>query len=650
MNNPSLKKTVGARLDAADITVLIHGAIAALLGAGMQQLMAHRAWPWGHPFALYFLLQWLALMPLAAALLSGMKSRRRWLTALGIFGVLLPLVTAYGMTAAFGSMPDERGGWAGRGETAMALLLAGMVGFVLLALVQALDVHRPRWNYPAIFRAAWRNAVHLGLSLGLALCVFLLMAAAGAMFDMIGIRIVRSLVEDATFRFAVWPMVLAACLVGVRRRPALTNILQRAWLTLNAWLLPLVTAVGLAFTVALAARLALGLQAVQLSAGALIAFLLVWIKLINAAWQDGPQADPFGPGPRRLLRWAMVCLLPLAAVALTGAVIRVEQYGWTVLRAWGVGAAAILVLYGVGYAWAAIRGKHHHAALAATNLVAALATVALLLALATPLANPLRLTAESQFQRLVDGRKDPEDFSFHAMGRDYGVWGHDALRRLADGAANAREPRIAEAAKETLQGGYFRWDAPLDPARDQAPDLAVTLAVTPAGRDVPVAWWRTLRREHPALARACVPGAQAQARARAAASAAAASGAEASGADASGADASGAAASTADAPPVSRCRVIFADLTGDGADELVLYVAPQSDTDYPGPDRFSAFTLDAADQWRYLGDLHAASFEQPMEDVTGVDDVAQALKQGLVRTRPRADRDLLIGDQLLRLR
>ncbi|HCQ48970.1 MAG TPA: DUF4153 domain-containing protein, partial [Achromobacter sp.] len=116
------------------------------------------------------------------------------------------------------------------------------------------------------------------------------------------------------------------------------------------------------------------------------------------------------------------------------------------------------------------------------------------------------------------------------------------------------------------------------------------------------------------------------------------------------ADASGAAASTAEAPPVSRCRVIFADLTGDGADELVLYVAPQSDTDYPGPDRFSAFTLDAADQWRYLGDLHAASFEQPMEDVTGVDDVAQALKQGLVRTRPRADRDLLIGDQLLRLR
>ena len=123
---------------------------------------------------------------------------------------------------------------------------------------------------------------------------------------------------------------------------------------MNAWLLPLVTLVGLAFTVALAARLALDLQAVQLSAGALIAFSLVWIKLINAAWQDSPNAAPFGPRLRRALRWAMVCLLPLAAVALYGAVVRVDQYGWTVLRAWGVGSGVVLVLYGAGYAWAAL--------------------------------------------------------------------------------------------------------------------------------------------------------------------------------------------------------------------------------------------------------------------------------------------------------
>ncbi|WP_417224175.1 DUF4153 domain-containing protein [Achromobacter spanius] len=625
MKNPSLKKTVAGPLDAADRTVLIYGAIAALLGVCLHELMAHRAWPWGRPFALYFLLQWLALAPLAGALLSGMQSTRRWLAALFIYGLLLPAVTAYGLTAAYGALPNERGGWLSRGDAAMPLLLTGIAGFVLLPLVQALNTRRAQWNYPAVFRAAWRNTVHLGLSLCLASCVCLLLAAAGAMFDMIGIRLVRRLVEDATFRLAVWPMILAACLVGVRRRPALTDTLQRSWLTLNAWLLPLVTLVGLAFTVALAARLALDLHAVQLSAGALIAFSLVWIKLINAAWQDSPNAAPFGPRLRRALRWAMVCLLPLAAVALYGAVVRVDQYGWTVLRAWGVGSGVVLVLYGAGYAWAALRPRHDHAALAATNLAAAFAILALLLAFNTPLANPMRLTAESQFQRLVDGRKDPQDFSFYAMGKDYGRWGHDALRRLADGAANARDPRIAVAAAETLKGSYFNWDESRHDAADPPPVSPPPLASTPAGHDVPVAWWRLLRAEFPNEARGCAISADAQA-------------------DAPTDPPADAAA------PTQRCQVIFADLTGDDQDELILYVAPQRSGAHRTREWFIAFTPAAGGQWRHLGYLRAESFQQPMDDMTGVDDIGEALRQGLVRTQPRTERDLVIGDQLLRLR
>jgi hypothetical protein len=117
MKNPSLKKTAHGALDASDRTVLVYGVIAALLGVCLHQLMAHRTWPWGHPFALYFLLQWLALAPLAGALLSGMQSPRRWLAALAIYGLLLPAVTAYGLTTAYGALPNERG-WLSRGDSA----------------------------------------------------------------------------------------------------------------------------------------------------------------------------------------------------------------------------------------------------------------------------------------------------------------------------------------------------------------------------------------------------------------------------------------------------------------------------------------------------------------------------------------------------
>jgi hypothetical protein len=96
--------------------------------------------------------------------------------------------------------------------------------------------------------------------------------------------------------------------------------------------------------------------------------------------------------------------------------------------------------------------------------------------------------------------------------------------------------------------------------------------------------------------------------------------------------------------------VIYADLTGDGQDELILYVAPQQRGERRTREWFIAFAPNTAGQWRHLGYLYAESFEQPLQDATGVDDVLQALKQGLVRTQPRADRDLIIGDQLLRLR
>nr|WP_315844595.1 DUF4153 domain-containing protein [uncultured Achromobacter sp.] len=618
MTNMSPESSTSGALDASDKTVLTYGAIAALSGLILHQLMALRAWPWGHPFALAFLLQWIALAPLAGALLAGMRSGRRWLAALAAYGLILPAVTACGLTTANGALPHELGGWPPGNDLALALLLTGAAGFILLPLIQALDTGKPQWNYPAVFRAAWRLTVHLTLAACLAAAVCLLLTAAGAMFTMIGIRAVRAIVDDAYFRLAAWPMILAACLVGVRRRPSLTDTLQRSWLTLNAWLLPLVTAVGLAFTLALAARMALGLAAVQLSAGALIAFSLAWIKLINAAWQDSPEAAPFGPRLRALLRASMVCLLPLAAVAFYGAVVRVEQYGWTVLRVWGIAGSGMLILYGAGYAWAALRPTRYYAVLAATNLIAAFATLGLLLAINTPVANPERLTAESQLRRMIDGRLDPERFSFHAMGKDYGHWGRDALQQLADGVANARDPRIALAAAEALKGSYYSWDDVQrlngqPSAADPAPTAVPAFATTPAGRAIPDAWWNALRADSPGRAKLCSPPAT---------------------------------QNKALTPP---CRLIFADLTGDGVDEIILYIPPRDEEPGSG-EQLIAYVSDATHAWHQLGWLRAESFEQPLDGATGVDDIGQALEQGLVRTRPRPERDLMIGDNLLRLR
>ena len=349
-----------------------------------------------------------------------MRSGARWLIALAAYVLVLPLLAAYGL------------GWDAKNMLAVVsdsqrpmliTFLIGAAGFVLLPLVQELDPRQPQWNYPAVFRAAWRNTVHLALAVCLSISVFVLLWIAGMMFRMIGINTVLDVLGHARFHIAAWPIVLAVSLVGVRRRPQIADTLRRSWLTLNAWLLPLVALVGLAFTIALAARMALGFEAVKLSAGALIAFCALWIKLINAAWQDSPGAAPFGQGLSRTLRLAMLCLLPLAAVALYGLGLRVGQYGWTIPRVWALYCGGLLALYALGYAWAALRPAGFYGTLATTNLVAAFATLVLLALVQTPVADPRRIAAQSQLQGLLDGRLEPREYRYSSMRNDHGRWG-----------------------------------------------------------------------------------------------------------------------------------------------------------------------------------------------------------------------------------
>lgn len=598
------------RLDAADRTVLFYGLLAALLGLGLHFVAIHRYRPWDQPFTMVFLLQLAWLAPLAGALLSGMRSGARWLIALAAYVLVLPLLAAYGL------------GWDAKNMLAVVsdsqrpmliTFLIGAAGFVLLPLVQELDPRQPQWNYPAVFRAAWRNTVHLALAVCLSISVFVLLWIAGMMFRMIGINTVLDVLGHARFHIAAWPIVLAISLVGVRRRPQIADTLRRSWLTLNAWLLPLVALVGLAFTIALAARMALGFEAVKLSAGALIAFCALWIKLINAAWQDSPGAAPFGQGLSRTLRLAMLCLLPLAAVALYGLGLRVGQYGWTIPRVWALYCGGLLALYALGYAWAALRPAGFYGTLATTNLVAAFATLVLLALVQTPVADPRRIAAQSQLQGLLDGRLEPREYRYSSMRNDHGRWGRDALRQLADGAASKRDPRIAQAAASALTGKYYSWDEPKTDLIAASP----TFDTVPAGRQAPDGWWKFLVQQNPYVAQTC------------------------------------ATASTTPPATVKQyerdapCLLLFVDLSGSGQEDLVLFTRVYTaDNKYATQGSPQAYRSKTDGGWQHLGRLETP----PGAKRASGTETQWALNDGQIRTEAPKERDLIIGDFRLQLR
>ena len=121
----------------------------------------------------------------------------------------------------------------------------------------------------------------------------------------------------------------------------------------------------------------------------------------------------------------MLCLLPLAAVALYGLGLRVGQYGWTIPRVWALYCGGLLALYALGYA-CALRPAGFYGTLATTNLVAAFATLVLLALVQTPVADPRRIAAQSQLQGLLDGRLEPREYRYSSMRNDHGRWGRDA--------------------------------------------------------------------------------------------------------------------------------------------------------------------------------------------------------------------------------
>ncbi|NMU93384.1 DUF4153 domain-containing protein, partial [Achromobacter ruhlandii] len=347
----------------------------------------------------------------------------------------------------------------------------------------------------------------------------------------------------------------------------------------------------------------------------LVASSAAALKPLTSAWQDGPQARPSGPGLRAGLRVAAVGLLPLGRVALYGLMVRIEQYGWTVPRVWGLYAATLLTLYALGYAWAALAARRFHTILGGTNIVAAFCALVVLALVSTPLLSPERIEINSQVQRLIDGHVPPEDFSYLSAANDRGEYGRQAMHKLAAGAAQAQSPRIAVAAADALKGKYYDW-GPRKSSLAASLIKPDSLQVYPAGSPVPDAWWRYAAEQSPFDLDRCVNAEQA------------------------------AAASPADpALQGARCWLIHADITGPGVDDLVLYVPPRADAGAGGYQTFLSYQRLDENTWRVLSSkTHRGKEGEPDVDIAG------ALAQGQVHTEPRQDRDLIVGGQRLPLR
>lgn len=441
-----------------------------------------KLWPATTPGLFAALVTVVVLVPLTAYVLAGTPSRsgRRW--ALRLMAAVL-----FGIGWHFGAGilgESVRRQDASNATFVFAFVLA-VLWFQVMPFVQsALSTGRVRPAYHELFHYAWRNALLVALGAVFAGVLWLLLGLWATLFTMIGIRFFGDVFTNPLFDF---PMTAVAFGIGLQLAGSVERLqlaLREQLLTLLKWLGPLAALILALFSVALLVRspALLAEDRRVIDATWLLWLVAVNVLLLNAAFQDGRIAAPYPARLALLIRCVVPLLVVAALMAIYALGVRVNHYGLTVSRVWGMLVALLATVYAVGYAWAAWRPGPWMSGIGYVNVGVAALSIALLVLMLTPALSPERLAATSQYRRILSDAENVTDDAYRTLRFWSGGYGR---RRLADLASlqdhpRARQIRSAARTAQRASSPYYQ-----EPPRPTSSDLA--LEAFPAGSTIDAA-------------------------------------------------------------------------------------------------------------------------------------------------------------------
>lgn len=345
-------------------------------------------------------------------------------------------------------------------------------------LVSAADSDRKLIaRFPTYFDQAWKHGVQLAMSAAFVGVFWLVLFLGGALFKLIGIAFVQDLIGKSWFAIPATTTMFAAAVQLTDVRHGLIRGIRTVALTLLSWLLPVLVFLTGAFMLALPFTGLEPLWKTRSAAAILLSAAAVMIVLINAAYQDG---EPDTPTPF-ILRWAGriggLLLVPLVGVAAYALSLRIGQYGLTPDRIVAAAFALVGAIHAIGYAAAAVLPGPWLKRLEITNIVGAFASLGLLLALFSPLADPARLSVDSQMARIADGRLKPDKVDYRFLrfqSERYGVAALQALKKKGGEVGKRATEALAWSEERQAQG-----------PQAEAVNLTQAIKAWPAGAVLP---------------------------------------------------------------------------------------------------------------------------------------------------------------------
>lgn len=430
---------------------------------------------------------WLALLAgltVVAGMIGFTFERREGILSLGFS--LAAGVVAAGIVFWNGA-PGDWG--SGDGWRFASLFLALAIAAPLFQAAR--DVRAVRFPYPLAYDHAWVNVVLWCACWAFVGIFFLLLVLLSELFALINLRFLRELLREEWFISTLIGLAFGAALGVFREQDGVVRLLQRVVAAVLAVLAP-VLAVGLAvFLLALpftglAPLWESWVSTTPLLLACVVGSLILANVVIGKLPEQEFRALPFRIGAMVLA----VVMLPLALLAAVATGLRIDQYGFTPERLWGLTFVVIATAFGIAYWVSLARGRMDWAAFARPanrNLALGLCGIALLLA--TPLVSFNMISTNDQVARLTAGKIAADKFDWHALAWEFGKPGRDALERLAKRGRPDVRSRAAEALK------LERWQQP--PATEEVVDIDKNIRVLPNGTPIPPAMRDLLtRRSH----------------------------------------------------------------------------------------------------------------------------------------------------------
>jgi len=415
----------------------------------LVQAESARQWPATDP-ALFpsFLLTALAAPPVLLSALGILKPRVLLLWSLGVAVLCLGAGWLDGYRALSESAEPP---------SPPVMLGIGMGLFVAQSLLIGATLDQRRLaRYPTYFDVAWKYGVQLVLAAGFTGVFWLVLLLGAALFGVIGLKGFGELLGQAWFSIPATTTAFAAAVQLTDVRTGLIRGVRTVAMTLMGWLTPLLAGLGLAFLLALPFTGLAPLWATRSATAILLGSAAALILLANAAYQDGGRDRPIPAVLGWSIRLAGLLLAPLAGLAAYALMLRIGQHGLTVDRIIAAACALIALCYAVGYGVAAVSPGPPMRRIEPVNIGVAFLAFAVILALLSPLADPVRLAVGDQMARLKSGKVGATEFDYAWLRFEAGRYGHEALEDLVrQGGEPGRRAALVNAAqsREALEPG-----------------------------------------------------------------------------------------------------------------------------------------------------------------------------------------------------